>query len=164
MNRAQSITKRSIGVVLAIMAFMVAGCATVESPAQKALTCVQVEGRTLDQIHEALQTVLVSKGFFIRQDSFGARNDGFEMMFERRGLRKHEKAYGTWRSSWHGTGVWERLQVMVSKLSTGPYVIGLDAFMVSDPEAPDWTEEHKLTWMTRGTYRRMLEEVQARLK
>ena len=164
MNRARPINNWSIGVILAIMAFMVAGCATVENPARDSLTGVQVEGRTPEQIRNALQAVFQEKGYAVVKDSSGQGSNSFEMVFQRKASRKNAKAYGTWMSTWHDNDVVERLIVKVSRLSTGPYTIGLDALMVSDPNDTNYTEEHKLTWMTSGTYRRLLEEVKERLK
>jgi hypothetical protein len=127
-----------------------AGCKTTSSSGSKVNATVIVEGHTPARVLYVTREVFISHGYTAEPAA------GMALTFEKKGNTMDSLLYGNWSE-----GVWLRARVAVVDLGSGKCAIDCNAAYVRDKDAGFMEDEQSRPG--NGPYRKILEEVKARL-
>jgi len=137
-----------------LLAFCLVGCHSNQPKASSRLAAVIIKNSSMSQVED------VTRAVFSDNEYLGLRPREGQFIFEKKGTGMNTLAYGDWSTK----GVWVRVKVYLRELSPTEILVECDAYMVGEHGDAHFEEEHKLTRMHHGTYQKLLEEIQKRLK
>ena len=145
---------RGVLLALAGLALATTGCGTFDKAPASKFASVRIEGNTPGQIRDAAAAVFRDHGFKV---TLGKTN----LVCEKEGSGMDNFAYGNWMG---GEPVWLRVKVTIVPLSEGTFRLQCLAYKVRDKGSFAFEEEVQVSRMSSRPYRKMLEEVAARLR
>lgn len=148
-----------VGVLVLLTAGMLilisVGCSSTKAPHSDHLAAVLIENKSPAQIEDAILSVFKQQGYTGGRERHGV----FE--FEKQGTGVNTLAYGDWSNK----KVWVRVKVFLGEQGTGQQsLLECDAYMVNEHGDKRFEEEHKLTWVHRGKYQDVLEQIKKSLE
>jgi hypothetical protein len=129
------------------------GCRTAGKQSSGGFASVVIEGNTPGQIRHVTIEVFSDHGYKIADER--ATNP----VFEKKGSRIDNAAYGNWT----GSPVWIRVRVSIVPAGEATFRLQCKAVLLRDRGQPAFEEEIKLRNFQAGPYRKLLDEVAARL-
>ena len=153
-------SQRSTGLCLAALiillaALIVTGCKSSSGGSAASFASVVIPDRSEALIRQTAVSVFRVDGY----ESFEAPGGG--MAFEKRGSLANDIAYGGWIED-RTTRV--RVKAEIILLPDGSHRLQCQVYMVQHAGDTFFQEEHKLSRLSAGPYRKLLEEVATRLK
>jgi hypothetical protein len=140
--------------VAGLLILISVGCSSTKAPHSEHLAAVVIKDKSPAQIEEAILSVFKQQGYIggrVRQGVFE---------FEMQGTGMNTLAYGDWSNK----KVWVRVKVLLGEQGTGQQsLLECDAYMVNEHGDKRFEEEHKLTWVHRGKYQDLLEQIKKSL-
>ena len=144
------LVQQVLGSLPLVALLVLVGCRTApETAPADHLASLTITGRSEVEILRAMQAVFSARGYQHLGD----------LTFDKKGSLWETALYG----GWNADGVWIRLKASVDPGPPGTYVIGCDAFRVTDHNEGVMEEEKKTTHAYRGECESILQAVQARL-
>ncbi len=132
------------------------GChSTAGRPAADMVTVV-IQGKSEEQIRQTALEVFTKAHY---QPSTGALR---EQVFERKAGALSNVLYGGLPGE--DPSVWERVRLTFLPKEDGSYVVGLNAFLVSDKGENFFENETRRSSLRRHSYRKLLQAIQDKLK
>jgi hypothetical protein len=147
-------TKPALRLLLAIGlgGLLAAGCRTTDKSAAGGFAWVVIHGNTPGQINDVAREVFREHGY----QSAPTRSD--DLVFEIKGSRLDEVAYGSWMGE---TPVWLRVKTAIVPVGEAVFRLECKAYRVEDKGAS--TEEETKLWR-RHPYQKLLDQVALRLQ
>lgn len=134
---------------------LVPGCHSSKGQSSPHLASVTISDRSFSQVED------VTRAVFQDHQYLGLRTRPGEFVFEKQGTGMNNLVYGDWSTK----KVWVRVKVYMRELDPSKQVlVECDAYMVTERGDLRFEEEHKLTWVHRGHYQELLDEISKRLK
>jgi len=145
-----------LSVLLAIggLALATAGCGTFDKAPASKFAAVRIQGNTPGQIRDAAAEVFRDHGFRV---TLGKTN----LVCEKEGSGMDNFAYGNWMG---GEPVWLRVKATIVPLSEATFRLQCLAYKVRDKGSFAFEEEVQVSRMSSRPYRKMFEEVAAKLR
>ena len=143
--------------ILVLIAFCLcifcwAGCASTGKPAAARFASVEIQGNTPGQIHDIAVEVFQSSGYQVANKALD------EMVFEKKGTKWSEFAYGDWGGD---APVWVRVKASIVPVSEARFRLQCNAYMIRDRGGA--TEEEIACFRSRP-YQKLMDEVAERLR
>ena len=130
---------------------LVVGCQTHDQPSTTKFASVVIHGNTPGQIENVARDVFIENGF----RSVPSRSDS--LVFEKKGSRLDEAAYGGWMNQ----ALWVRVKAAVVPLGEAAFRLECHAYRVEDKGTS--TEAETKLWRS-SPYQKLLDQVASRLK
>ncbi len=142
-----------------LLGTILSGCHTTNNPevaeaAADATASVQIRGNTPGQIAEVATEVFEKHGY-IR-----AGKRSYPLVFEKRGSKLSNLAYGSWTSD---TPIWVRVKVSVLPAGEQTYLLQAIAYYVRD-RGSSTEEELKVNRVSSWPYQKVLDEIAKRFR
>jgi len=133
---------------------MITGCKSSGATGSKRLASVIIENRSREEIDTTVRAV------FEEDNYLGIRQAPDAFMFEKKGTSMNKVVYGDWSDK----PVWIRVKLGIHDLKKGQTLVDCDVYMVQDRGDAVFEEQHKLSWLKRGPYQKLLDQIKERLK
>ena len=140
---------RWFGWVLLAGAACLTGCQTADQADSGDMASVEISGHTESKIRQATAKAFLANGYQ-QVDS---------QTFEKQGSSWDTAAYGGWSPN----AVWIKVKTNITTTATGKYILGCNAYMVTDRNRPTMEQEQKLSISHRSECKNILNEVKAAL-
>ncbi|HWH71456.1 MAG TPA: hypothetical protein VNT26_18920, partial [Candidatus Sulfotelmatobacter sp.] len=135
-----------------------AGCKSsspvVDTHAAAPFAAVEIRGNTPGQISKMAEAVFREHGYLV------IRADLTSLVFEKKGSKLSNFAYGNWMSD---SSVWVRVKASIVPVAEAEYRLQCTAYDVQD-RGVAIEEESKMSHLRSRPYQQLLEEVARRLK
>jgi hypothetical protein len=128
------------------------GCQSSKAPGSSSTAAVLISGSNASAIREATLAV------FEMNDYTALRSDESELVFEREGTKWDSTMYGTWG----GGKLWMKVEVKIQPYGND-HLLRCDVFAVRNHGDSFFSETVKIRPLNAGPYKKMLEEVKARV-
>lgn len=152
MNDIQHVWRGFLAAVLVGLAGWGTGCSSTDNGAPSGFAAVTIEGNTPGQIGQAAKEVFEEAGYTVAQPGLT------RLVFEKRGSKMDQIAYGNWMGE---TGVWVRVKAAIVPVREGVFRLQCEGFTLRDRGG---TMEEEIRVRRKGTWQEMLDEVARRLK
>jgi hypothetical protein len=140
---------RFTAVLLLATACLLGGCHTETDPSQSGhMASLQISGSSEADILRTMKDIFANHGYQHVED----------LNFDKRGSAWQTALYGGWAED----GVWIRMKASIDAEPSGSYLIGCDAFRVTD-HSQGVMEEEKPAYAYHKECQSILGEIQARL-
>jgi hypothetical protein len=136
---------------LSLVGSLVVGCRTHETSPTTKFASVVIRGNTPGQIENVARDVFIENGF----RSAPSKSDS--LVFERKGSRLDEAAYGGWMNQ----ALWVRVKAAVFPVGEAAFRLECNAYRVEDKGTS--TEAETKLWRS-SPYQKLLDQVASRLK
>jgi hypothetical protein len=140
---------RWFGWVLLASAVALTGCQTADQADSGDLASVEISGHTEAEIQQAAAKVFLADGY--------QQTD--RLTFEKQGSSWDTVAYHGWSSS----AVWIRVRADITSPQTDKYILGCNAYMVTDRNVATMEEEKKISFSHRTECKKVLDQIKAQL-
>lgn len=142
-----------VWLAVAICWVAVSGCRSTEGGSPKALAAVVLRGNTPGQISQATEAVFREHGYLAAEEALD------HLVFEKKGTRMENIEYGSWLGD---EPVWVRVKVSIVPVGETAFRLQCRAFLVTN-RGSGAEQELEIGRMHAGAYRKLLQEVAARL-
>jgi uncharacterized protein with beta-barrel porin domain len=133
---------------LAVVACLT-GCQTADQADSGDMASVEISGHTEAEIQRATAKVFLSNGY----------QQADRLTFEKQGTGWDKAAYGGWSSN----PVWIKMRANITSVDADKYILGCNAYLVTDRNEATMEEEKKLSVSHRSECKKILDQVKARL-
>jgi hypothetical protein len=131
------------------------GCRSPKGPGHESVAAVIISGSTPLETARAVSEVFQMAGY---KPLPLPDNSDMRLAFEKPAGAMASVLYGDWDAN----KVWARVKVRIAGLDEGRQLVTCDIYRVTDHGEPHFETEHKLSHVTKGPYRELLEQVKAR--
>src|ERR1043166_3349935 len=140
--------------LLPLLSLTLTGCGTFDKPTAAKFASVVIEGHTPAQIRDAATRVFAEHGYKVITTKTN-------LICEKEASSTDNVVYGNWMG---GEPVWLRVKITIVTLSDGIYRLQSLAFHVRDKGSFAFEEEVQVSKMSSRPYRKLFQEVAARLR
>ena len=135
--------------MLLAVAACLTGCQTADQADSGDMASVEISGHTEAEIQQATAKIFLSNGY----------QQADRRIFEKQGTGWDKMAYGGWSPN----PVWIKMRINITSADTDKYILGCNAYLVTDRNEATLEEEKKLSVSHRSECKKILDQVKTRL-
>ena len=140
---------RLFGWLLLAGAVCLTGCQSTDQADSGDMASVEISGHTEVEIQRATAKVFMSNDY----------QQADRLTFEKQGTGWDKMAYGGWSPN----AVWIKMRVNITPAEMDKYILGCNAFIVTDRNVATMEEEKKLSISHRSECKKILDQIKAML-